>query len=77
MRWMAILHGRVPVDFAITSGVHSHEDVLKGLMAGAKTMMMASELLRKAIVQRIGQVVDAMSLWLEEHEYESARCRAA
>ncbi|MEZ4557499.1 MAG: dihydroorotate dehydrogenase-like protein [Caldilineaceae bacterium] len=70
LRWMAILHGRVPVDFAITSGVHSHEDVLKGLMAGAKTMMMASELLRNG-VQRIGQVVDAMSLWLEEHEYES------
>ena len=67
---MAILHGRVPVDFAITSGVHSHEDVLKGLMAGAKTMMMASELLRNG-VQRIGQVVDAMSLWLEEHEYDS------
>ena len=70
LRWMAILHGRIPVDFAITSGVHSHEDVLKGLMAGAKTMMMASELLRNG-VQRIGQVVDAMSLWLEEHEYDS------
>ena len=36
LRWVAILYGRVPVDFAITSGVHTVEEVLKGLMAGAK-----------------------------------------
>ena len=35
LRWIAILYGQVPVDFAITSGVHTYEDVLKGLMAGA------------------------------------------
>jgi dihydroorotate dehydrogenase (fumarate) len=70
LRWTAILHGRVPVDLAITSGVHTHEDVIKGLMAGAKVTMMASELLRHG-VQRIGEIVDALYIWLEEHEYES------
>lgn len=70
LRWLAILHGRVPVDLALTSGVHTHEDVLKGLMAGAKVTMMASELLRNG-VQRIGEVVEGMRLWMEEHEYES------
>jgi dihydroorotate dehydrogenase (fumarate) len=70
LRWVAILHGRVPVDFAITSGVHTHEDVLRGLMAGAKVMMMASELLRYGI-HRIGEVVDNVSRWMEENEYES------
>ncbi|NIN66805.1 MAG: dihydroorotate dehydrogenase-like protein, partial [Anaerolineae bacterium] len=35
LRWVAILYGRLPLDFAITSGVHSVEEVLKGLMAGA------------------------------------------
>ena len=44
LRWVSILYGRVPVDFAITGGVHTYEDVLKGIMAGANVTMMASEL---------------------------------
>jgi dihydroorotate dehydrogenase (fumarate) len=70
LRWLAILHGRVPIDLALTSGVHSHEDVLKGLMAGAKVTMMASELLRNGIY-RIEETVNALREWMEEHEYES------
>lgn len=70
LRWVAILAGRVPVDFAITSGVHTYEDVLKGLMAGAKVTMMASELLRNG-VGRIGEITEAMTHWLEEREYTS------
>jgi dihydroorotate dehydrogenase (fumarate) len=72
LRWVSILYGRVPVDFAITSGVHTYEDVLKGIMAGAKVTMMASELLRHG-VGRIGLVVQELERWLEEHEYESVR----
>ena len=70
MRWVAILYGRVPVDFAITSGVHTYEDVLKGLMAGASITMMASELLVNG-VQRVAQIVSSLGIWMEEHEYES------
>jgi dihydroorotate dehydrogenase (fumarate) len=70
LRWVSILYGRVPVDFAITSGVHTYEDVLKGVMAGASATMMASELLRNG-VQRINLVVHEVERWLEEHEYVS------
>ncbi|MFN8468189.1 MAG: dihydroorotate dehydrogenase-like protein [Caldilineaceae bacterium] len=72
LRWVSILYGRVPVDFAITGGVHTYEDVLKGIMAGANATMMASELLRHG-VGRIGVVVQEVERWLEEHEYESVR----
>jgi len=70
MRWVAILYGRVPVDFAITSGVHTHEDVLKGLMAGAKVTQLAGELLRNG-VGRIGEIKAEMTRWMEEREYVS------
>ncbi len=70
LHWVAILYGRVRADYAITGGVHTHEDVLKGLMAGAKVTMMASELLRNGI-GRISEVLDEMVRWMEEHEYES------
>jgi dihydroorotate dehydrogenase (fumarate) len=70
LRWVAILYRRVPVDFAITSGVHNSEDVLKGLMAGAKVTMMASELLLYG-AERIGQIVEGLKTWMESREYES------
>ena len=55
---------------AITSGVHTHEDVLKGMMAGAKVTMLASELLRNGI-ERMGQIRAELVNWMDEHEYES------
>jgi len=70
LRWVAILYGRVEADFAITRGVHSAEDVLKGVMAGANVTMMTSALLQKGI-DRIGVVVRDMEMWMEQHEYES------
>jgi dihydroorotate dehydrogenase (fumarate) len=70
LRWVAILYGRVPVDFAVTSGVHSLDDVLKSLMVGARVTMMASELLQNGM-QRIGQLLEGMAYWMEECEYES------
>ncbi|GIV20927.1 MAG: dihydroorotate dehydrogenase [Armatimonadota bacterium] len=72
LRWTAILHGRVPLDLAITTGVHTHRDVLKGLMAGAKVTMMASELLQNGL-GRIGQILQEMQAWMEEYEYSSVQ----
>jgi dihydroorotate dehydrogenase (fumarate) len=70
LRWVAILYGRLLADLAITSGVHTSQDVLKGLMAGAKVTMMASELLLKGI-RRIREVLDEVEEWMTEHEYLS------
>lgn len=70
LRWIAILYGRVPVDLALTTGVHTHEDVVKGLMAGAKVTMMASALLRYGI-DHLRTVLEGLKAWMEEHEYAS------
>lgn len=72
LRWIAILWGRLDVDFAMTRGVSTHEDVLKGLMAGAKVVMVTSEILRRGI-GRITEILDDLTRWMEEHEYESVR----
>lgn len=70
LRWIAILFGRIETDFALTTGVHTAEDVIKGVMAGASVTMMASELLRSGI-GRIGDILGEIETWMEEHEYES------
>ena len=72
LRWVAILYGRVATDFAITSGIHTYQDVLKALMAGAKVAMMASELLQNG-VERIRKILVEMEKWMDEHEYDSVK----
>jgi dihydroorotate dehydrogenase (fumarate) len=70
LRWVAILYGRVLADLAITSGIHTSQDVIKGLLAGAKVTMMASELLQRGI-RRVREVRDELLNWMSEHEYQS------
>jgi dihydroorotate dehydrogenase (fumarate) len=72
LRWIAILHGQISADLAATSGIHTCEDVLKVLMAGAKVAMMASVLLRNG-PGHARQLLHQIRGWMEEHEYESMR----
>ena len=70
LRWIALMYGRVEVDFALTSGVHKAADVLKAMMAGAKVAMTASALLKKG-PQRAAKILSKLEKWMEENEYES------
>ncbi len=72
LRWISILHGKVKADFALTSGVHTCQDVLKAMMAGAKVAMMASNLLHNG-VQVVGSLLNELQAWLQEREYQSIR----
>lgn len=72
LRWVAMLYGRIDIDFAITTGVHTHEDVLKGMMAGARVTMMTSAVLRHG-PEHVRTVLDRLASWMEDHEYESIR----
>jgi len=72
LRWIAILFGRVSCDFALTSGVHTAQDVLKAMMAGANVTMLASELLESG-VGRISEILSDMTSWMEGYEYESVK----
>jgi len=44
LRWIAILYGRVDASLAATSGIHSAQDAIKMLMAGADVTMLCSAL---------------------------------
>ena len=70
LRWIAILYGQIEADFALTSGVHTAEDVLKAIMAGANVAMLTSELLANGI-WRLHDILDDLRTWMDRHEYES------
>ena len=72
LHWIAILYGRVRASLAVTGGVHTAEDVLKSMMAGASVAMMTSALLEQGI-GHVTTVLDQLVRWMEDHEYESIR----
>ena len=72
LRWLAILSGSVDASLAVSGGVHTSQDALKAVMAGADAVQVVSALLRygPAYLQVIRE---GMANWLEEHEYDSLR----
>ena len=65
-----ILRGRVAADFGLTGGVHSAEDLLKAVMAGASVTLVASELLMHGF-GRVSEILNDVQEWMETHEYTS------
>ncbi len=70
LRWIAIISSQVKISLAASSGIHTAQDVIKLLMAGADVTMMASALLRRGPAH-IQQVMAGVRAWLDEHEYLS------
>jgi dihydroorotate dehydrogenase (fumarate) len=72
LRWIAILYGKVKADLALTSGVHTPEDAIKAIMAGANVAMTTSALLKRGTMA-IQQILTGMEDWMVAHEYESVQ----
>jgi dihydroorotate dehydrogenase (fumarate) len=72
LHWVAILYGRIRADLAMSGGVHTVEDALKAMMAGARVAMMTSALLKHGI-EHLTTLSDQLVGWMEAHEYESIR----
>lgn len=70
IHWAAILYGRITADIAITGGVHTPEDVIKSMMAGARVAMTTSALLEQG-VDYLGVLLRGVEKWMEDHGYES------
>jgi dihydroorotate dehydrogenase (fumarate) len=70
LRWIAVLYGHVSADLALTTGVHTVTDVVKGIAAGATITMPASELLRNGI-RRLELLQSGLVSWLEHREFQS------
>jgi dihydroorotate dehydrogenase (fumarate) len=70
MRWIAILYGHIDCSMAFTTGIHTVEDVLKAVMVGADVANVCSVLLKQGI-GKIEELVQGVTTWMEEHDYES------
>jgi dihydroorotate dehydrogenase (fumarate) len=74
---VALLSSRLDLDLAITGGVHTSDDAIKGILAGAHVVMMTSALLKHGIAH-LREVTSGMTRWMEERDYSSvAQMRGA
>ncbi len=70
LRWVAILYQKVKADLAITGGIHTTEDIIKGILAGANVTMTTSALLEKGIPY-IDELIQGTEEWLRRNQYNS------
>jgi dihydroorotate dehydrogenase (fumarate) len=70
LRWLAILSAQVDSSYAATGGIHTAEDAVRAIMAGAHSVQLVSALLRNG-TDYLAKVIADFTQWLEEHEYES------
>jgi dihydroorotate dehydrogenase (fumarate) len=70
LRWVALLHGRVPIELALNTGVHSGLDVARALLAGAQVVQVASALLQHGI-PFLSTMLRELEIWMDERGYQS------
>jgi dihydroorotate dehydrogenase (fumarate) len=70
LRWIAILYGKIKASLAGTSGVHTGQDAVKLLMAGADVAYICAALLKNG-PRHLSTILNDMTRWMEQQEYGS------
>jgi dihydroorotate dehydrogenase (fumarate) len=70
LRWLAIISPHLRGSLSATGGVHSSDDIVKAVLAGAHTVQLVSVLLRHG-PRVLFSLLDGVEDWMKEHEYES------
>ena len=70
LRWSAILYKKLDVSLCASTGVNTHEDILKAMMSGADAVQMVTALLQNG-TGHIKDVLEKLEAWMVEKEYVS------
>ena len=70
LRWSAILYNKLDTSMCASTGVNTHEDILKAMMSGADAVQMVTAILKDG-TSHIETVLQNLVAWMEEKEYES------
>lgn len=68
--WIAVLFGRIEASLAASRGVHSSDEIVKYLLAGADVVTVASALMKHG-PQYLQVLVDDVEQWLSARNYQS------
>ena len=68
LRWVALLHGRIQADLALSTGVYSGQDAAKALLAGATVVQTAGALLKNGIPY-LSTMLRELEDWMADRGY--------
>jgi len=71
LRWTAIVSGSVPnISIASSTGVHSVEDVIKCLLAGASAVQLCSVLYKNGIGE-VTKILEGLKRWMDDKKFRT------
>jgi dihydroorotate dehydrogenase (fumarate) len=70
LRWISILSGNVDCDLSASTGIHNWEAFVKQLLAGAKTVQIASALYKEGM-DVIPAILRGTTDWMNRHGFEN------
>lgn len=70
LRWIAMLSDQLECDLSASTGIHDGKAVIKQLLAGAKTVQIASILYKKGFGE-IPKMLEFIETWMKKHNFES------
>lgn len=70
MRWIAMLYQRVGCSLGATGGVHTSEDAIKLLLAGADVVHLCTSLLQHG-PEHLATIISEVEEWMEEQNFET------
>jgi dihydroorotate dehydrogenase (fumarate) len=68
LRWISILSGHVSCDLSASTGVHDHKSFIKMLLAGARTVQIASALYKEGF-DVIPEILKGTSSWMKKNDF--------
>jgi len=70
LRWTAILYNDTKLDIGISGGVHSGRSMVKSILAGASSCLIASEIIKNGF-SRISEMLSEFSMWMNDNAYDT------
>jgi len=70
LRWIAIMAERVRCDLVASTGVHSGEDVVKQILAGAQAVQVVSALYRHKN-EYLTNMISELKNWMQVNQYNN------
>ncbi len=70
LRWIALMSGRIKTDISASTGIHSANEVIKMLLAGAKTTQIVSAVYRQGL-SVIPKIIKDLEDWMDSKNYTS------
>jgi dihydroorotate dehydrogenase (fumarate) len=73
LRWVALLSGRIKCDIAASTGIHSHETVIKQLLAGADAVQLVSVFYKQHPhnFEIIPKILTGVEEWMSYHKFRT------